>query len=112
MLQPIDRRSPLRHTACAIMNNPTLRTGIVFALLQLFFTLTWTVYVIFLPRLAAEAGIAKSWIIWILVANQLVFLFADWAMGVKATGPPPSRRHWTWHCRSPRRTAVRCCFSH
>jgi MFS family permease len=84
MLQPIDRRTPLRHTACATMNTPTLRTGIVFALLQLFFTLTWTVYVIFLPRLAAEAGIAKSWIIWILVADQLVFLFADWAMGVKA----------------------------
>lgn len=66
------------------MNTPTLRTGIVFALLQLFFTLTWTVYVIFLPRLAAEAGIAKSWIIWILIADQLVFLVADWAMGVKA----------------------------
>ncbi len=84
MLQPIDRRTLLGHTACATMNNPTLRTGIVFALLQLFFTLTWTVYVIFLPRLAAEAGIAKSWIIWILVADQLVFLIADWAMGVKA----------------------------
>jgi MFS family permease len=66
------------------MNTPTFRTGLVFALLQLFFTLTWTVYVIFLPRLAAEAGIPKSWIIWILVADQLVFLVADWAMGVKA----------------------------
>jgi MFS family permease len=66
------------------MNSPTLRTGLVFALLQLFFTLTWTVYVIFLPRLAAEAGIPKSWIIWILVTDQLVFLVADWAMGVRA----------------------------
>lgn len=66
------------------MNTSTLRTGVVFALLQLFFTLTWTVYVIFLPRLAAEAGIAKSWIPWILVTDQLIFLIADWAMGVKA----------------------------
>lgn len=66
------------------MNAPTLRTGLVFGLLQLFFTLTWTVYVIFLPRLAAEAGIPKSWIIWILVADQVVFVIADWAMGVKA----------------------------
>lgn len=66
------------------MNAPTLRTGLVFALLQLFFTLTWTVYVIFLPRLAAEAGIPKSWIIWILLADQLVFVFADWAMGARA----------------------------
>lgn len=66
------------------MHTTTLRTGIAFALLQLFFTLTWTVYVIFLPRLAAEAGIPKSWIIWILVADQLVFVIADWAMGVRA----------------------------
>ena len=66
------------------MNTSTLRTGLVFALLQLFFTLTWTVYVIYLPRLAAEAGIAKSWIVWILIADQLVFLVTDWLMGVKA----------------------------
>lgn len=39
------------------------RAGLYFALLLLFFTLTWTVYVIFLPRLAAEAGIPKSWIL-------------------------------------------------
>ncbi len=60
------------------------RVGIYFALLQLFFTLSWTVYVIFLPRLAAEAGIPKSWILWILVADQLVFMVADWVMGAKA----------------------------
>ncbi len=58
--------------------------GIYFALLQLFFTLTWTVYVIFLPRLAAEAGIPKSWILWILVADQLVFVIADWLVGARA----------------------------
>ena len=57
--------------------------GIYFALLQLFFTLTWTVYVIFLPRLAAEAGIPKSWILWILVADQLVFVIADWLVGAR-----------------------------
>lgn len=60
------------------------RVGIYFALLQLFFTLAWTVYIIFLPRLAAEAGIPKSWILWILVADQLVFVIADWLMGAKA----------------------------
>lgn len=62
------------------------RVGIYFALLQLFFTLAWTVYIIFLPRLAAEAGIPKSWILWILVADQLVFMVADWFMGAKADG--------------------------
>ena len=60
------------------------RVGIYFALLQLFFTLAWTVYVIFLPRLAAEAGIPKSWILWILIADQLIFMIADWLMGAKA----------------------------
>jgi len=62
----------------------TRRVGIYFALLQLFFTLSWTVYIIFLPRLAAEAGIPKSWILWILIADQLVFMIADWLMGAKA----------------------------
>jgi hypothetical protein len=80
----IDHHEPLGQTACAIMKTSTLRTGLVFALLQLFFTLTWTVYVIYLPQLAAEAGIAKSWIVWILIADQLVFLVTDWLMGVKA----------------------------
>lgn len=66
------------------MNPMTRRIGIYFALLQLFFTLAWTVYIIFLPRLAAEAGIPQSWILWILVADQLVFAIADWLMGAKA----------------------------
>lgn len=59
-------------------------TGLYFAALQLFFTLTWTVYVIFLPRLAAEAGIPKEWIVWILLADQVVFTVADWWMGARS----------------------------
>lgn len=60
------------------------RVGPYFAALQLFFTLTWTVYVIFLPRLAAQVGIPKQWIVWILLADQLVFLVVDWGMGMYA----------------------------
>jgi hypothetical protein len=60
------------------------RVGPYFAALQLFFTLTWTVYLIFLPRLAAQVGIPKQWIVWILLADQVVFLVADWAMGMYA----------------------------
>ena len=60
------------------------RIGPYFAVLQLFFTLTWTVYVIFLPRLAAQVGIPKQWIVWILLADQVVFLVVDWAMGMYA----------------------------
>lgn len=60
------------------------RTGLYFALLQLFFTLSWTVYVIFLPQLAVSSGLPKSAVVWILLADQLVFLVADWWMGARA----------------------------
>lgn len=60
------------------------RIGPYFAVLQLFFTLTWTVYVIFLPRLAAQVGIPKQWVVWILLADQVVFLMVDWLMGMYA----------------------------
>ena len=60
------------------------RIGAYFAVLQFFFTLTWTVYVIFLPKLAVEAGLPKSAIVWILLIDQVVFTLTDWAMGVYA----------------------------
>ena len=60
------------------------RVGVYFAVVQLFFTLTWTIYVIFLPKLAAQAGIPKHWIVYILLADQLVFVVMDLAMGVMA----------------------------
>lgn len=49
--------------------------------LQLVFALTWTVYVIYLPALAAQAGLDKSWVPWILLLDQLVFALCDWAVG-------------------------------
>lgn len=54
------------------------------ALLQLAFTLCWTVYVLFLPDLAAQAGISKSWIVMILMADQVIFAIMDWALGANA----------------------------
>ena len=66
------------------MNTSPARIGAYFAVLQFFFTLTWTVYVIFLPKLAVEAGIPKSAIVWILLIDQVVFTLTDWAMGVYA----------------------------
>lgn len=54
------------------------------ALLQLTFTLCWTVYVLFLPDLAARAGISKSWIVMILMADQVIFAIMDWALGANA----------------------------
>jgi hypothetical protein len=41
---------------------PRHGVGIVLGLIQFVFTLTWTVYVIFLPRVAAQSGIPKQWV--------------------------------------------------
>ncbi len=60
------------------------KVGITLAVIQLFFTLTWTVYVIFLPQLAAQVGLAKDMVLVILMMDQLIFLVADTAMGVMA----------------------------
>jgi hypothetical protein len=51
---------------------------------QALLVLTWTLYALFLPGMAAKAGIASSWVIWILVADQAIFAVSDWAAGVYA----------------------------
>src|SRR5438309_1181158 len=60
------------------------RTGLYLALLQLVFTLGWTTYVIYLPKLAAEVGIAPSAVIFILMLDQAIFTIADTGMGIAA----------------------------
>ena len=60
------------------------RIGLYLALVQFFFTLTWTVYVIYLPTLAAQAGIPKSAVVYILLLDQIVFVIMDYAMGMAA----------------------------
>ena len=60
------------------------RTGIYLAVLQLVFTLGWTTYVIYLPKLAAEVGIAPSAVILILMLDQAIFTITDTAMGIAA----------------------------
>lgn len=44
---------------------------------QFFFATTWTIYVLYLPQLAAQAGIDRRWVPWILVADQAVFAVMD-----------------------------------
>jgi hypothetical protein len=51
--------------------------AIYLAVVQFFFAVTWILYVIYLPALAAEAGIGPQWIPWILVADQVVFAVVD-----------------------------------
>jgi MFS family permease len=60
------------------------RSGVYFALLQLALTLGWTTYVIYLPKLAAQAGIAPATVILILMLDQLIFTVTDTAMGIAA----------------------------
>lgn len=46
------------------------RFGWYLAVLQLFFALCWTIYVIYLPKLAAAAGIAPKAIILVLMLSR------------------------------------------
>src|ERR1700734_874385 len=60
------------------------RTGAYLAILQLVFTLGWTTYVIYLPKLAAQVGIAPSAVILLLMLDQAIFTISDTAMGIAA----------------------------
>src|SRR5580693_2907128 len=58
--------------------------GLYLAVLQFVFALGWTVYAIYLPRLAASVGIAAGAVIYILMLDQAIFTVTDFAMGVAA----------------------------
>jgi len=60
------------------------RFGWYLAVLQLFFTLCWTVYAIYLPKLATAAGIPRGAIILLLMADQAVFTVCDFLTGIAA----------------------------
>ena len=60
------------------------RTGLYLAFLQLVFTLGWTTYVIYLPKLAAGVGIVPGAVIFILMLDQAIFTITDTAMGIAA----------------------------
>jgi MFS family permease len=60
------------------------RFGWYLAVLQLFFTLCWTVYVIYLPKLAAAAGLAPKAVVLILLLDQAIFTVCDFATGIAA----------------------------
>ena len=58
--------------------------AIYIALVQFLFVTTWTIYVIFLPRLLEPAGLPVAWTPWILLLDQLIFMVADVATGLYA----------------------------
>jgi len=55
--------------------------AVYLGIVQFFFATTWTLYVIYLPQLAAQAGIGAQWVPWILVADQVIFAVTDVATG-------------------------------
>jgi hypothetical protein len=61
-----------------------MHTAIVFVMVQLLLAATWTVYAAFLPQLAAQAGIPKEHVAWILLMDQAIFMVTDVALGVAA----------------------------
>lgn len=54
------------------------------ALVQFLFVTTWSVYVIFLPRLLESAGLSVAWVPVLLMVDQLVFMAMDIYVGVAA----------------------------
>jgi hypothetical protein len=66
------------------MRKTSQAAGLYLAVLELVFTLGWTVYAIYLPRLAASVGIAAGAVIFILMLDQAIFTITDFAMGVAA----------------------------
>jgi hypothetical protein len=58
--------------------------GLYLAVLQLVFALGWTIYAIYLPRLAAAAGLSAGAVIIILMLDQAIFTITDFSMGVAA----------------------------
>jgi MFS family permease len=70
--------------AASETNTTANRTGVYLAVLQLVFTLGWTTYVIYLPKLCAEVGIPPTAVILILMLDQAIFTITDTAMGIAA----------------------------
>ncbi len=51
---------------------------------QFMLAVTWTLYVAFLPALAAQAGLPAAQVAWILLMDQAIFVLMDCALGVAA----------------------------
>ncbi|MFL6652179.1 MAG: MFS transporter [Sulfurifustaceae bacterium] len=66
------------------MTSTAHRVGVYLAVVQFFFVSTWTLYVLYLPQLAAQAGVPAKAIPWILMLDQVVFAFSDLGVGVMA----------------------------
>ncbi|HEX7881316.1 MAG TPA: MFS transporter [Afipia sp.] len=83
-----DRASPVDASKADAVSS-TGKVGIYLALLQLFFTLGWTIYVVYLPQLAAKVGLPPTAVIVILLLDQAIFTLTDTLMGIAADRMTP-----------------------
>lgn len=70
------------HSPTAVRLEVPRGAAVYLGVVQFFFALTWSVYVIFLPQLLARFGIERTALIWILMADQVVFATVDVATGI------------------------------
>lgn len=66
----------------------------VFAAAQFFLSLSWVAYAIFLPGLAAQVGLPKSAVVWLLLADQIVFIGADALTGILSDRVGGAMHRW------------------
>lgn len=65
--------------------------------LQFFFAISWTAYVLYLPKLLQQAGAPRAWLLPLLMADQVVFAVTDLLVGVQADRMRASmRRYGSW----------------
>jgi hypothetical protein len=58
--------------------------ALILCSVQFLLAVTWTLYVAFLPQLAAQAGLARAQVAWILMMDQVIFVVMDMALGMAA----------------------------
>lgn len=56
--------------------------GLYLAVVQFFLAIGWVVYAAYLPQLAKAAGLPPQAVPWLLMADQLVFIATDLAVGL------------------------------
>jgi len=56
--------------------------GLYLAVVQFFLAIGWVVYAVYLPQLAKAVGLEAKWVPWLLMADQLVFIVTDLAVGL------------------------------
>lgn len=58
--------------------------ALILCAVQFLLAVTWTLYVAFLPQLAAQAGVPRVHVAWILMMDQVIFVAMDFALGIAA----------------------------